>query len=302
MTMTTVIATRGIPASGKTTWVTGHLQSLPGGTAARINNDDLATMLYTDPWAHMSPETSALLASLRAQTLLTLLRSGYETIFIDNTNLSVSSLRELESITAQHDARFIVNDEFLQVPLDVAMQRNEARDRPVPNEIMRSMHKKAQALKPWKPLSAGMITPYHNYSSLPPVVIVDIDGTLAHKHPSRDIHEYGKVYLDIPDPVVTRVVRMLALSSQIVVMSGRTEECRPETQRWLDDNVMPGLDLHMRRSGDYRPDWVIKHELFREHIAGRFHVALVLDDRDQVVRLWRDHLRLPTWQVANGNF
>lgn len=298
----TVIATRGIPASGKTTWVTEMLRTLPSGTAARINNDDLATMLYTDPWAHISPETSDLLASLRAQTLLTLLRSGYETVFIDNTNLSVSSLRDLESITLQHGAQFIVNDQFLRTPFDTAMQRNEARDNPVPSEVMRSMHRRAQALKPWKPLLAPLIQPYDNSPLLPPAYIFDIDGTLAHKHPDRDIYDGSKAHLDTPDPTLAPLVNLLSISAEIIIMSGRSEDHRDVTQHWLDTHIQFSLPLLMRRSRDYRPDWIVKYELFDEHVRDRYHVKAVFDDRDQVVRLWRDCLGLRTYQVADGDF
>jgi hypothetical protein len=57
----------------------------------------------------------------------------------------------------------------------------------------------------------------------------------------------------------------------------------------------------MRRAGDRRKDWVVKSELYREHIEPRYDVLLVLDDRDQVVRAWRG-LGLTVFQVAEGDF
>lgn len=303
MTTKTVVATRGIPASGKTTWVGDKMSALGLGQSARINNDDLATMLHLDPWKIISHESSTVLASLRAKILQTLLDSmWYETIFIDNTNLSVRSLHELESITARHGATFVVNDEFLRVPFDEALRRNEARERPVPYDVMLSMQKKATALKPWKPMIVPDIKPYHNDIGLPGAVLVDIDGTLAHRYPSRGVHQYDKVHLDIPDRSLVRLVSLLSISDRVIVISGRTEDCREQTRLWLDTHVQPGLELLMRGSGDYRPDWVVKHELFKEHIENRYHVRFVLDDRDQVVDLWRNRLGLPTYQVAKGDF
>ena len=58
----------------------------------------------------------------------------------------------------------------------------------------------------------------------------------------------------------------------------------------------------MRAADDKRRDDAVKYDLFNEHVRDKFRVNLVLDDRAQVIRLWRDMLGLPTWQVAKGTF
>jgi hypothetical protein len=58
----------------------------------------------------------------------------------------------------------------------------------------------------------------------------------------------------------------------------------------------------MRAAGDQRPDYIVKNELFEEHVAGKYNILLSLDDRDSVVDLWRNKMGIPTFQVANGNF
>ena len=85
-------------------------------------------------------------------------------------------------------------------------------------------------------------------------------------------------------------------------MSGRDEVCRDATQKFLDEYVGEGLQLHMRGEKDSRQDYVVKHELFNAHVADKYHVKFVLDDRDQVIQLWRDGLKLPTFQVDYGDF
>ena len=57
----------------------------------------------------------------------------------------------------------------------------------------------------------------------------------------------------------------------------------------------------MRKGGDKRIDSIVKKELYRKYIEPFYRVKLVLDDRNQVVDMWRD-LGLPCWQVAPGNF
>lgn len=299
-----VIAPRGIPASGKTTWVNEQIaQSLPG-TAARINNDDLVAMLY-GPNAHLRlPETAGILESMRKKMLTTLLKTPQiEVVFLDNTNLNVSALRRLETLANQHGATFRVYDEFLKVPVEEAIQRDAKRPVPVGEGVIREMAKAAKKLTPWNFPRMPEITPYHNDHKLPHIVIVDIDGTLAQKSPERDIHDYHLVHLDTPIKATTHLVTQLVSHGwKVVVMSGRKDDSRQQTQEWLNKNVAPDLPLYMRSAKDHRPDWIVKHELFQQHIADKYHVRFVLDDRDQVVTLWRDRLGLPTWQVAEGDF
>jgi len=261
-------------------------------------------MFYGDPFGVRSEANAQMLESLRKKMLTAMLRNPeIRVIFLDNTNLSISALRKLEGIAHQHGAHFAVNDSFLDVPLETALWRNEQRDRPVPPKVIEDMHKRALKLKPWRYGSLPDIQPYENSKKLPDIILVDIDGTLALKSPERDIYDYTKVHLDLPNPSVTHLITQLASHGwKPVVMSGRSEDCREQTQEWLNKHVWPNLPLYMRPSGDHRPDWVIKSELFDEHIRDRFHVRFVLDDRDQVVALWRDRLQLPTWQVNEGDF
>ncbi|HEX8348187.1 MAG TPA: 5'-hydroxyl kinase, partial [Actinoplanes sp.] len=89
-----------------------------------------------------------------------------------------------------------------------------------------------------------------------------------------------------------------------VFLSGRDSVCRPETEKALL-RAFPSLEwslrLHMRPEGDPRRDDHVKAELFDKHIRDRYRVVAVLDDRDQVVRMWR-RMGLPTFQVAEGDF
>jgi hypothetical protein len=84
-------------------------------------------------------------------------------------------------------------------------------------------------------------------------------------------------------------------------MSGRSDEYRTVTGRWLIDNALPVDGLYMRAAGDHRKDSVVKHELFDKHIRSTYNVLGVFDDRNQVVEMWRA-IGLTVFQVADGNF
>lgn len=134
--------------------------------------------------------------------------------------------------------------------------------------------------------------------------LVDVDGTLALHHVgpgARSPYDWHRVGEDAPNRPVIDLVTALAERDFIVVMSGRDECCRPETEAWLATNVPCYTELHMRPAGDMRKDSIVKRELFETLVAPRWNVLGVIDDRDQVVAMWRS-IGLMCAQVAPGNF
>lgn len=298
---TKVVALRGIPGSGKSTLAKQVIASNPG-KAVRINNDDINTMMFGIAYGVEGSHVASLLRSVRLNLLKAALKQeDVKLVIIDNTNLSVKTLKELENVARINNADFIVEDSYLSVPLEVCIARDAAREVPVGEKVIKQMHSQASRLTPYQS-DIVKVKPYHNDASLPNVVIVDVDGTVATMG-ERKPYDWHLVHLDKPNvPVVSLVKSLIAEGHEIVVMSGRDEICREATQAFLDRHVAPGLKLHMRSNNDNRQDFVIKHELFQEHIENKYHVKFVLDDRDQVVTLWRDSLKLPTFQVDNGDF
>lgn len=304
--MKQVIIPRGIPGSGKTTWVKAELAKHMPGTAVRISNDDLSHMLYGQPWGKFffSDTTRETLHKLRLAMLETFLKQdGITHIYVDNTNLAVPTVNSLQQVAVRHRAEVIVDDQFLAVDFDECVARDAAREVPVGADVIRKMYGSAKHLKPWKgPHSIPVIEKYDNdriYGSA--AIIVDIDGTLAHMN-GRGPYDYSLVHTDLVDESVRYVVNEMRKNSTVIIMSGRSDDCMDVTEAWLKDNGIHYDEIYMRKTNDNRPDWIVKNELFQAHVAGRFRIRFVLDDRDQVVDLWRRKLGLPTWQVADGDF
>lgn len=305
MTQKTVIVPRGLPASGKSTWVQEQVKGSVFGSAVRINNDDLSTMLFGSPWPGEVSRRGALLAQAREGLLRTYLADeDILDIYVDNTNLVTKTVRGLERIAHEHGADFIVYDGFLNVDVEECIRRDAARDRTVGEKVIRDMNKLAERLGPWEPSESPIITPYHNDPSLPWCIIMDIDGTTAIKYEHRGIYDGTLAHLDTPNTSVIEAIRALRSRDyiKVIAMSGRGDNDREVTERWIERNVGYGIPLFMRKAGDTRPDWIVKHELFQEHIADQYHVLCSFDDRDQVIHLWRRRLGLPTFQVADGKF
>ena len=299
-----VIIPRGIPGSGKTTWVKAQLGLRPAGTAVRISNDDLSFMLYGQPWGtfFFSDATRETLHNLRIAMLDTFLKQDAIThVYVDNTNLATPTVRSLQEVALRYDAEFIVDDQFLAVDIEECVERDSKREAPVGANVIRKMAKQTEKIKPWVVPEVPVVEKYDNTQELPYAIIVDIDGTLAHMG-DRSPYEWSRVSEDTIDEGVRSIVNNADSSDQIIVLSGRDGSAFSDTIDWLHANGVWFNILKMRATGDMRPDWIIKHELFQSHVAGKYRVRFVLDDRDQVVHLWRNKLGLPTYQVAEGNF
>ena len=132
-------------------------------------------------------------------------------------------------------------------------------------------------------------------------LIFDVDGTLALRG-DRDPFDWARVGEDLPNAPVVTLARALGVQDTIVVMSGRKERCRQQTEMWLRAAGVEYVGLLMRADNDNRPDWIVKRELFATHVAPRWNVLGVFDDRDSVVkRCWRA-MGLMCAQVAEGGF
>ena len=133
-------------------------------------------------------------------------------------------------------------------------------------------------------------------------IICDIDGTLADMG-KRSPFAFHKVDQDTVKHATAEAVRVFSAAGYaIILFSGREDSSRDMTVMWLNRNTIPFDHLSMSRTGDRRKDSVVKRELYENVIVGKYEVLLVLDDRDQVVRMWRNDLGLACFQVDYGNF
>ena len=91
--------------------------------------------------------------------------------------------------------------------------------------------------------------------------------------------------------------------AEVVMMSGRGRQNLEVTEAWLDTFGVCYDNIYTRAEGDYRKDSIVKKELYHQAWIdyGEKDPDLILDDRTQVVNMWRD-LGLNCIQVAWGDF
>ncbi|MGL6183527.1 MAG: hypothetical protein ACRC2G_15240, partial [Aestuariivirga sp.] len=103
-------------------------------------------------------------------------------------------------------------------------------------------------------------------------------------------------------PVIRTMKRLMASGCEVWIVSGRSDEVRPQTCEWLAHHNCWPHTLLMRKAGDYTPDDALKESwLLSWSEADRSRIEAVFDDRDRVVAMWRRN-GLQCFQVAPGDF
>jgi hypothetical protein len=130
------------------------------------------------------------------------------------------------------------------------------------------------------------------------LICFDLDGTLCNiEHRLGYVRSKPKNWAafdaGIPNDKVNEPVaeafRSLAAFNTIILASGRNENSRDATEKWLHNNGFYEYDkLYMRKADDFRSDDIIKREILDEIIVDYGKKPdMVFDDRKRVVDMWR---------------
>jgi predicted kinase len=291
-----IILTRGLPASGKSTWSLEYVKN-SNGRAKRVNKDLLREMIDAGIWSKMNEQ---MILAARDSLVNCFLSSGVETIIVDDTNFEQKHFDKMREYADAHEKYTdgciaVEYKDFLDVSLDECLHRDSLRAKPVGEKVIKGMHQRYIL-----PTLQRNIGPNTNGDS----VIVDVDGTISFNSGHRNWYDYEKVIDDEPIIPIINLVKMYKQNNyKIIIVSARegTPECIAATTEWLKKQNIIYDELFMRKAGDYRRDSLVKEEIYNTFIKGKFNVEIVLDDRSSVVSKWRE-LGLRCAQVAPGDF
>jgi len=285
-----ILMLKGLPASGKSTWAKEQIDEHPG-RFKRVNKDDLRAMLDNSRWSRANEK---FVLKVRDFIVSQALEDGYSVI-VDDTNLHPRHEIRLKEIAREKKADFEVK-EFTDVPIEECIKRDLKRPNSVGPDVIRQMARQFNLLQK-RPV------PEH-IPDLPTAIICDLDGTLALLN-GRNPYDASDCVNDLLNRPVAQLLKTICRSRpevKILLVSGREQKYMHQTWDWLEKHDIPYDYLFMRCTGDTRKDAIIKREIYDYYIRNQFNVWFVLDDRRQVVEMWRDELGLPVFQVDWGEF
>lgn len=293
----------GPPGSGKSTWCDEYFKTHRNrDDLIRISQDDLGKQ------GHMYAFKQAL--ELRRD------------IVIDRMNFDVGQRRRYldPAKKAGYDTRIVV----LHVPEKVCMDRCRDRknhptiktEEDVQNAVTFFFRKyeRVQDTEVDEVLRTGWVD-----SDAQKCVVCDIDGTIAdvthRKHYVRcekPLKPNWYMFFErmIDDPVnqwCRALLEHMSTDYPIVYATGRPGNYMKYTKEWLEkhDLHLPKAEwptlLFSRQAKDHRKDDIVKEIILEFEIKTRFNILFVVDDRQQVVDMWRKHGNV-VLQCAKGNF
>lgn len=290
--MPKLLILQGAPASGKSTFAR---QLAHEDKSYVIVNRDSIRNSRGDYWI---PSQEDYITSIEEFSIKNALGRGYNVI-VDATNLNPITINKWKVIADEFNAE--IEFKLFEISFEDAVARDKLRDNSVGEKVIKEFFRKYFPEK--------LIPFFDDRFILKPdvaasqVVLCDIDGTIALRR-GRSPYDQSKVLEDAFDPRMNFLLSSLSEKFKIIFLSGRqnTKQCREDTEKWLKDNLgLSEVTLIMRSEGDLRPDDVVKKELYQKYIKDKYNVVCVFDDRDKVVRMWRN-LGLLCCQVYYGNF
>ncbi len=298
--MKTILILRGIPASGKSTFAKNLVKENPG-VYKRINRDELREMF--DGY-HLSRGNERFVKKIRDLLITEALIDGKHVI-VDDTNLSEKNINRITQLANEHRKKtgheVKVEIKEFDIKLEEAIERDKKRKRPVGRAVISKMHRQLTGEDSQAIDDRG---PHYKEqdNSLPPAIICDLDGTLAIMN-GRNGYDASQCEKDLLNEPIAEIVKNYhAGGTKILLLSGRTDNYIEQTKNWLTKYNIPYDQLLMRKYKDFRKDSVVKKEIVANEITGKYFVRFVLDDRNQVVDMWRNELGFACLQVNYGDF
>ena len=132
--MSKLIITRGLPASGKSTWAKQWVLEDPEHRV-RINQDDIRLMLGK----YWVPSRENLVQEIQFDAIVEALSREFDVV-IDNTNLNKKVLDQFNHLIKTFEDYEIEYKDFFDTPLSVCIERDKNRDLQVTEKVIRSFY------------------------------------------------------------------------------------------------------------------------------------------------------------------
>lgn len=286
-----ILVLQGVPASGKSTFAR---ELVSKDNSYVIVSRDAIRESRGEYWI---PKQEDYISDIEEFEIRSAIKHGLNVV-IDATNLNPRTIEKWNSLATELNTD--IEFKLFKISFEEALKRDKdpSRKRPVGEKTLKRFFKYyfPEMLVDFKD-SRIILEPE---SEKPSIIVCDIDGTVALRN-NRSPFDYSKVSEDTFDPRM----KLLLQNQQypIIFLSGRegTATCRKDTENWLKSNGITYKELIMRKPKDFRPDDIVKKEIYETVLKPQYNIISVFDDRDKVVKMWRD-LGILCCQVYYGDF
>jgi predicted kinase len=288
----------GCPASGKSTFSEWIVKTEP--KTMRVSRDEIRASQFA---TFLEQDSESMISKMINEQVKILLQNGWN-VLLDNCH---TKQEYIDAHVKQFNDLAHIEFKVFDVPFEELLIRNAKRTRKVPKKVIEKMFQQLQHLKtkfdfaPIRKTKSNIEYTTQN-PILPKALICDLDGTLALMN-GRNPFDASRCDEDLlNNPVANVLINYKKLGYKIILLSGREDKYQEPTLRFLENHKIEFDALLMRKTADSRKDSIIKKEIFDAEIRDKFFVEFVLDDRNQVVDMWRNELQLPCFQVYYGDF
>lgn len=321
------IILHGLPGCGKSTFTADYVKNHPNEKVVVVNRDDIRTQLFGAEYHNSNPVPAKekQVTQVQDELIRRAAQAGY-TIVDDNTNLNPKGLRsklnQLKNLKVTD-----IHQQHFDVSVEEAKRRNKARGaaggRFVPPFVIDNMAKNSYGedgrlknfvfdkfasqvyMVPQSTPGSRAIEEFNQKAQQQnpiegkAVVIVDIDGTLAHNAKDADIafgrggaKDYHHFFSSVQHSPVNESVKDLANSMRdqdglnIVVVTGRSDEYGPELVSFLERSGLKVSRVIARPADDHRKDFEFKQDVLNRFKEEGLIPVHAIDDRDRSIEIF----------------
>lgn len=309
----------GISGSGKSTWARKYVLQNPSNRVI-VSRDTIRMLLFgyneSNLYEYYNRDDVHKLEKEVSKYCDTLIYEGIETgkeIILDNTHLKRAYIEKYKYWNVPVEIKFVnwtisTKHQYFRK----AKEQNALRVKRVSEDVLNKQKNQFLTLidsLEQRPIDFTPIELDLEYNvNKKDCIIFDIDGTLAEKG-DRNPYDWTKVDQDNRINFVWEINRFIKAGDKymdaiedtdIIICTGRSEEAKELTLEWLHYKVIYYDKIYFRDENDYRPDWIVKQEMW-EKINKTHNIISMFDDRLQVVRRARA-LGFKVFHVEYNNF
>lgn len=290
-----LIICRGLQSSGKSTYAKAWANEDPTHRV-RFNWDDCRNMMgkYWVP----ERENTGILKAIRDTFLHTMMAKHWD-IIVDNMNLNPKDWDYYEELvrlfnSANQDQYELEYKDFFDVSVEECIKRDSLRPNPVGEEAIRATWKRYRHFIITHEIEKKAASWITYDSTKPDCIVVDIDSTISMNLSKREFYGKGwKEMLEFDAPVQGTIAALRAMkmtgTCDIIICTGRSEDGREATEKWLKLYQVPYDRLYMRATSDYSSGPDYKEKILKKFILPKYNVLYALDDEDKCVKMYRNN-------------